>query len=457
MKVRLAALFCFLAFACIWLRAEEPRKIIITNANLVNPRTGQVEKNRTVVVKDGRIEAVSKLALIGKGHDLHIVNASGKYLIPGLWDMHVHSAFADTPGWSEDVLYPLYIANGIVGIRDMGGNLEVLQKRRQRTESGELAGPRLYFAGPFLDGSENDAQTRSIATPEEARKAVDEQKEKGVDFIKILDRASRESYFAIAEESAKDKISFVGHVPDVVSASEASKAGQKSLEHLSGILLACSSKESELRQQRLEARAKGDRVGLRNNLIQILATYDPAKAKTLFQEFVKNNTWEVPTLVWTRVNDNLDAPDLASDPRMKYVPVAVRPQWNQETLLKQVTPETRAVRKQEFPKYLEVAGSMQRAGVQFLAGSDGPDPYVFPGSGLHDELELLVKAGFTPAKALEAATYNPAVFMGKSDMGAIQQGYVADLVLLDANPLEDIRNTRKIDSVWIAGNRVTPK
>ncbi len=182
-------------------------------------------------------------------------------MIPGLWDMHVHSAFV-SPAWDEKVIYPLYIANGVTGVRDMGGDPDVLERRRSRIESGELLGPHLIFAGPFLAGGKSDQQTIAVNTPEEARRAVDTVKKQGLDFVKILSNVPRDSYFAIADESAKQKIPFVGHVPYSVSVREASAAGQKSIEHLTGILLACSSREDELRAQGLTALANRDYCGL---------------------------------------------------------------------------------------------------------------------------------------------------------------------------------------------------
>ena len=202
-------------------------------------------------------------------------------MIPGLWDMHVHSAFV-SPAWDEKVIYPLYIANGVTGVRDMGGDPDVLESRRKRIESGELLGPQLMLGGPFLAGGKSDRQTIAVNTPEDARQAVDTVKKQGLDFVKILSNVPRESYFAIADESAKQKIPFVGHVPYSVSVREAATAGQKSIEHLTGMLLACSSREDELRAQGLAALAKRDYAAYEKLGPQIMSTYDPAKAGALF-------------------------------------------------------------------------------------------------------------------------------------------------------------------------------
>jgi imidazolonepropionase-like amidohydrolase len=278
-------------------------------------------------------------------------------------------------------------------------------------------------------------------------------KASGADFVKILSNLSRDSYFAIAEEASKDKIPFVGHVPDTISAAEASSAGQKSIEHLTGVLLACSSREDELRGKRLKARKDHDYAAFSGLVSQMITTYDPDKAHNLFVELARNHTWQVPTLVWIQTSASIATPNLAADPRLKYVPASVRLQWAPEKLLKQTSTQQLAALEREAARDLELVNAMRAAGVQFLAGTDGPDPYVFPGFSLHDELEWLVKSGFTPLQALQTATLNPASFMLKSDQyGVVEPGHAADLVLLDANPLEDIRNTRRVAGVVMNGN-----
>jgi len=429
--------------------AASSQPLIIFDVNLVDTRQGQIVTHATVVVQDGRIQTIARFVPM-RTRRPGLIIASGKYLIPGLWDMHVHSAFS-SPTWDEKVIYPLYIANGITGIRDMGGDPDLLEQRRNRIERGELLGPHMIMAGPFLAGGKSDAQTIATNTPAEAKQAVETLKKRNVDFIKILD-VPRDSFFAIAEAAKQQHVTFVGHVPRSVSALEASAAGQKSIEHLSGILLACSSKEQELRRRQLDALSARDYAGFAALGKEVIATYDGAKAKDLFRHLSKNGTWQVPTLVWTQTNASLDDPALAGDPRLKYVPASIRKEWDPAKLLKGTSTEILQLQKVEAARDVELVRAMHDAGLQFLAGSDGPDPYVFPGFSLHDELEWLVKSGLTPAEALQTATLKPAEFMGKADRyGAIEAGRVADLVLLDGNPLEDIRNTRKIAGVVLSG------
>jgi hypothetical protein len=224
------------------------------------------------------------------------------------------------------------------------------------------------------------------------------------------------------------------------------------MDHLTSVLLACSSEEEELRQERREAEASRDLAGLWSVGLRAIATYDPGKAQNLFLELSSNNTWQVPALVWTQASANLDHSDLGTDPRLQYVPASVRAQWQPGNLLRQTAPKRLADLKAEAARSAELVGSMQRAGVRFLAGTNSPEPYVFPGFSLHDELELLVKSGLTSLQALQAATSNPALFLIKLDQyGIVEEDHVADLVLLDASPLEDIRNTRKIFAVIVGG------
>ena len=257
----------------------------------------------------------------------------------------------------------------------------------------------------FWWAESRDSQSIAVNTPEEARNAVETLKKRHVDFIKILSNVPRDSYFAIAEESRKEHLPFVGHVPFSVSVAEASNAGQKSIEHLTGFVLASSSEESLLRQQILQASATHDRAAYFAAGRRASETYDPVKAAGLVSVLAKNNTWQVPTLVWTQTQATLE-PDSPSP--LKYVPASIRKQWIQG----QASSEQVAEYKRDAARNPEIVKEMHRVGMRFLAGSDGPDPMVVPGFSLHRELELLVESGFSPLEALRAATFNPAQFPG---------------------------------------------
>lgn len=372
------------------------------------------------------------------------VDGSGKFLIPGLWDMHVHMVFGDWFPRGKDVTLPLFIANGITGVRDMGGELVVLQQWRKEISAGTLIGPRIVMSGSMLDGPQpRFPSSIAVKSPEDGRKAVDDLKRRGADFIKLQSLIPREAVFAIADEAKKQGISFVGHVPDAVRASEASNSGQKSFEHLIGIFEGSSPLEDEF--------IKGAKTEK-----QFLATYDAKRAEALFSLLAKNQTWQCPTLVWERGGNLIDETDFAHDTRAKYVPAYWKGvTWKRftEQVEHDFNTDDLATRKAFVAKELEVVNAMHRAGIPFLAGTDTPPGvYIFPGFSLHEELERFVAAGFTPMEALQTATLNPARFLGMEDrLGTIEKGRIADLVLLNANPLEDIRNTQKIEAVVVNG------
>ena len=424
--------------------------LILTNVNVVDTRFGAIAGNQTVVIKNGRIAGIARHALIPGNRSTQVVNASGKYLIPGLWDMHVHSARETTGGWDERAIYPLYVANGVTGIRDMSADFDALKKRRDRIAAGELLGPHILMAGPFLSAGKSGAQTIGANTPQEGRMAVRELKRQGVDFVRILPALSRESYFAIADESQKQHLPLTGYPPESVTALEASARGQRIIEDLSGVALACSAKEDALRHRRLEDLKKNDLADYEAASAEAMASYDQQKAWSVFVQLADNFTWQVPTLSWWHAEAELTKAKARSDPRLKYVPASVQSAPDSE-ILGEHRAEPVDLEKTSAT-FIRLAGVMRHNAVPFLAGTDSPAAYVFPGFSLHEELELMVQGGFTNLEALQAATFNPALFQTKLDQyGLVEQGRVADLVLLDANPLADIRNTRKIAAVIMGG------
>jgi imidazolonepropionase-like amidohydrolase len=302
----------------------------------------------------------------------------------------------------------------------------------------------MFIAGPMLDGPvPRFPSSAPVANEADARRVVDDLKARGVDFIKIQSLIPRDGYFAAADEANKLGIVFVGHVPDAVRASEASIAGQKSIEHFTGIFEGCSTIEDDL--------IKGPK-GLGLNV----KTYDPARAKVLIALMAKNQTWQVPTLVWERGQWLVDDIDLSHDPLIKYAPSS----WKDHTwpmfvsdIKKDMDTDPLPVRKKFVQMELDMTLAMFRAGVPFMAGTDtAAGVHIFPGFSLHQELVLFQRAGLTPMQALQTATLNPARFMGRTaDLGTVEKGKLADLVLLDANPLEDIANTQKIRGVVLAG------
>ena len=425
-------------------QTASPEKYALTHVAVVDVHSGKVTMDQTIAIDAGRIVSVGPAKAAQLSADAKTIDCTGLFLIPGLWDMHVHLEFGDWFPHSKEISLPLFIANGITGVRDMGSELETVQSWRRDIEAGKLIGPRIYTSGPMLDGPKpRFPSSIPIASPEDGRRAVNDLKRSGADFIKFQSLIPREAVFAIADEAKKQNIAFEGHVPDSVRASEMSEAGMKSFEHLIGIFEGSSPLEDEF--------LKGNKTETR-----FVASYDSKRAEKLAELLAKNHTWQCPTLVWERGGNLLDVADFSKDDRARLVPSSWKTgTWKRFTdeIEQGYATDNLATRKKFLEKELQVVQLMHKKGVPFLAGTDTPPGvYIFPGFSLHEELQRFVAAGFTPLEALQTATLNPAEFFGLgSQLGSIEPGKFADLVLLKANPLADISNTQKIAAVLVRG------
>jgi imidazolonepropionase-like amidohydrolase len=427
-----------------------PAPIVITHVTIINPGTSSVRVDQDVVIIGDHITAVSDATKFQPSKNARVIDGTGKFLIPGLWDMHVHSAFGDWFPGGRDIILPLFIANGVTGVRDMGGDVPVLVRWRKEIADGQIIGPRMIISGPMLDGYLPDGKLRfpssvAVTTPASAVAAVDSLKAQGVDFIKVQSVISHDAYLAAAAEAHRQGLPIVGHVPDKVRIREVVEAGQKSIEHLMGIFEGCSTEEDKF--------TKGE-----GTLNLLLTTQDQPSCDALTKLLAQNQTWQVPTLAWQRGGTFLDQRDLKHQPLDKYVPAYWRDvTWRRFTdeMMPDLLHDPLALRQQYFARNLQMVGSLHHAGVPFMAGTDtAPGVYIMPGFSLHDELANFVEAGFTPMESLQTATSNPAKFLGmEGSFGSIEPGKIADLVLLSANPLDDIRNTQKITAV-LAGGRL---
>src|SRR5215468_10330771 len=429
---------------------REPPATVITHTTVINPGTSSVQANRTVVVMGAHIMSVSGAAKFRAPKNARVINATGQYLIPGLWDMHVHSAFGDWFPGGRDIILPLFIANGVTGVRDMGGELPVLLEWRKQIADGQIVGPRMVISGPMLDGYLPNSKLRfpssiGITTPDTAIAAVDLLKAQGVDFIKVQSVISHDAYLAAAAEAHKQGLPIVGHVPDKVRLDEVITAGQKSIEHLMGIFEACSTEQDKF-------------IEGKGSLPLLLTTYKQQRCDAAIRLLAQNTVWQVPTLAWQRGGTFLDQLDWKHQPLDQYVPAYWREvTWKRfnDEMMPDLQRDSLASRQEYFTRNLKMVGTMHRAGVPFLAGTDAaPGIYIMPGFSLHDELANFVEAGFTPMEALQTATSLPARFLGQENLfGSIEPGKTADLVLLSSNPLDDIHNTQKITLV-IANGRI---
>jgi len=443
--VRTALAFLALGAAPCGRAAAQDVPLVIEHVAVIDVIAGRAQPDMTVEIRGTTIAALSAGRRARAPRHARVIDGSGEYLIPGLWDMHVHVSW---PPGAARVVLPVMVANGILGARDMHGTLDAIVALKRAVARGSPIGPRLFVAGPALDGPNSYLPAaRVLRTADEAREAVRQLKAGGVDFIKVYSSLPKDVYFAVATEAKSEGIPFVGHVPYAVTAAEASDAGQRSMEHLTEVDVGTSSEEVKIKAEEIEAMVQ--KHGYIPDAHRLRATYDSVKAVTLFERFRRNETWQVPTLIvlyqpghllpgGSPTNDSLDV----------YIPNALRQYWHS------VPAEVAASIGALYPIHAGLVGRINRAGVPILAGTDCPNPYIYPGFSLHDELSLLVHAGLTPAEALRTATINPPRFLGLTDsLGSLATGKVADLVLLDGNPLEDIANTKRIRAV-IQGGRL---
>jgi imidazolonepropionase-like amidohydrolase len=388
--------------------------IAITNVTVVDVISGTRQPTMTVVTKAGQIVSIGPQISLPAGAVQ--VDGLGRFLIPGLWDMHSHNQASGAESLE------LYLANGVVGTRDMGSDLEFILPLRDRLRRGELNGPEIIAAGPMLDNAPADWPfRRRVTNAQEAREAVRDLKKRGVDFIKVHNNTPRDVFFAIADEAPKLGLSFAGHVPLAVTIDEGAASGIKSIEHLS------------------ESRVFRECTGK-------VQPYDAERCRPLFDKLAANHVWQTPTLAFFRV-----LPDVFSGTPMPHAEYAsdsllelTRRNIEASKLDEQALSFLRSMSKTS----LSVIRDMLPRGNAFLAGCDGG----VPGFCLHDEMHALTDAGLSPLQALQTATINPARFLGReTTQGTIEVGKRADLVLLDADPLIDIRNTRRIAAVVVSG------
>ncbi len=446
MRQLLLCLLSLLFAAPAGARADPPQQpLAFTHVTLIDATGAAARRDMTVVVRDGRIAAIGRTGRAALPQGVRTIDASGKYMIPGLWDMHTH--------WGRADYLPLYLANGVTGIRLMRG-LPVHQEWRRAATEGRLLAPHLVIASPLIDGPDPVHRDSIIAgSAAEGRAAVARAIAGGADFIKVYSLLPRPAYHAIIDEARRRRIPVAGHVPRSISSGEASDAGQRSIEHLSGIAFVCSRREAELpadiARLRAEVAAGANYLTLLRRLEgKHLDAYDPRKCARLFGRFRRNATWQVPTL---SVNHSaiLQADPAFSDARRRYLPAAARgTDPADHPVYRHFTRADFARLARNLEQELRLVGAMQRAGVGILAGTD----VSLIGFSLHDELALLVRAGLTPMEALQAATRNPAAYLGRlGTLGTVEVGKLADIVLLDADPLADIGNTRRINAVIAQG------
>ncbi|MEO6254856.1 MAG: amidohydrolase family protein [Ferruginibacter sp.] len=426
--------------------------VLIRNINVINVMTGQIEYDKTILVSDKKIKQISSGPIQIK--NTRTVNGKGKFLIPGLWDMHVHTV--------DSSYLELFIINGVTGIRDMGGaavnsnngcesiGYEKLMNWRKLINSGLLTGPRILISGPPVSNT-GWATSINIQTPEDARNAVKKLKSLGVDFIKVYEKIPLDAYKALAKEAKVAGLSIAGHVPiETVSLIEAAEAGQRSIEHIRDPLLMCftSNREELLHFFYEDNWSKSD---IEWGLLQ----YD--KCPGTIEALKKYKTWLVPTLTVEKAKVAISDPKFVNDERRRILPKSVQ-QGFEDYVAKKLSLST-VDKKSDSSWWLRqklLVTRMHTEGIGFMAGTDCACEGGLPGNSLHNELRLFVEAGFSPLEALQTATINPAMYLKATDsLGIIKEGKNADLVILNQNPLLDIAATESIYAVIQNGQLIT--
>lgn len=445
---------CVVLGACA---QTQPADLAIRGATVVDMIDGSLHFDQTILVKGDRITAVGPVDEVAVPNATVVVDGTNGYVIPGLWDMHVHLFNNLSRRPPNEWYFPLLIANGVTGVREMWTRLDqtqTLDRWRREILAGRLVGPHIAAAGALVDGPASWLPTAdTVTSASEARRFVRRAKAAGMDFIKVYSHLSRESYFAIADEARRLGIDVAGHIPLRVSAREAADAGQRSNEHLLQIQEACSSHAEDILEERARFyagtySADEEDVLLDRQLALAIDTRDAQACASVLRYLGRRGLWQVPTLVNER-RWFLGVNGAVADRRSVYVPAAERRAWTRG--YGRYRWESEAQRRR-WRSTLNLVGTLAHEGVGILAGTDLGHPFVYPGFSVHDELALLVEAGLTPLEALRAATLSPARYLGRTDdHGAVEAGHLADLVLLNANPLEDIRNTREIRAVVADG------
>ena len=443
--------------------------LVISNANVIDVVSGNILPSQDVVIKADTITYIVDHRSITIQTN-ETVDGTGKYLIPGLWDMHTHTSSIPI---TRNIFLPIFIANGVTGIRNMASDcfdsakfnciregfadpypsIFEFNSWKEEIKAGTLIGPQIVAGSAQLDGPGDEVSTPlKPGTPEHAREHARILKERGVDLAKIYNFIPRDAYFAFADEANRIGLPFAGHVPEGVKASEASELGQRSIEHaaFTNVAEECSAREDELRR-RLRAELDSDEPDIMSVWLEMIESHDTIKCARVYETFVRNGTWVTPTLINSDWLPDEIAYDWREDPRLRYLPREERKYWDDDEEEPDSFQGNANARKLALFEHA-VTLAQHRAGVPLLAGSDSGGRGVFTGFGLHDELRVLVAIGLTEAEALRTATLEPAKYLNALEtQGTVQVGKVADLVLLNANPLEDITNTQKIEAVVAMG------
>jgi imidazolonepropionase-like amidohydrolase len=443
MRILICSILLFLTVN-IYSQKRVNHNYLITNVSIIDVQNGNLLTNQSIGIDSNRISKIYKTVVWPSATTI-VINGEGKFLIPGLWDMHIHYH------WNYKQTTPFLLANGIIGIREMFGDITNITMIREKEKSGVFIGPEIVSSGAMIEGMNPPWIGADIVVDSlTAREVVEKQKSEGVDFLKIGNKLNKQSYFAIAKYAKEQHIDFAGHIPVQVSAWDAISLGQKSIEHNIRILEAVAPHIDSLRKN--FPSNPFDVIKWKIKLYAyVVDNFNECQFDSLLHILSNSNTWLCPTLVVTRGQSYCLDPSFIKDFRRRFVPDYILKQWNGDL---DTTLVLLLKRKYDFE--YKLLKKMIDNGVKFIAGTDYPNMYTYPGFSLHDELELFYNAGLTSLQALQTATLNPAIYLKKlNDYGTIEESKIASLLLLNSNPLIKITNTRDIEGVFLKGKYIS--
>lgn len=417
--------------------------VVITDVTIVDVEAGRTVGPRTVVVKDGRIVSIDAPGVAHVSGSARRVDGRGRYLMPGLMDMHVHLFNLSSHRPPNDWSFAMYVANGVTGVRDMrsdAASMLLVKRWRAAVDNGQLVAPHIVAAGIAVFGK----------SPEGAAADVDAAADAGADFIKVFSEVPATHWHAIMAEAKARSLPVVGHVPASITLLEAARAGQRTGEHLTQVYEACSSAEARILAERqgLEGDALMSRASAQEG--EILEAFDQDVCRRTAKALAATGQVQVPTLVLADEDAFAQHNQPGDDSRWRLLRPDEQRRW--QSFLGQYTKEDAGLATRRWPIARNIVSILHQAGVPIMAGTDSPMPGVYPGYSLHEELQWLVASGLAPIEALRTATLEPARFLHiEGASGSVAVGKRADLVLLDADPTKDIGNTQRIRAVVLAG------
>jgi hypothetical protein len=452
-KLTVILIFSIIFFSCKE-KNTATYNLVIENGNVIDIVTGKINK-QTIYINDGRIVKVVNPEESQTFKSDIILDGTDKFILPGFWDNHVHFRGGDTLIKANKDFLKLFIMNGITTVRDAGGDLtSSVMDWKNQINNNDLVGPTIFSAGPKIDGKNATwAGSLVVEKDEDIAVALDSLEALRVDFVKLYDsRISGNLYLKTIQEATKRGMITSGHMPFTVKLEETIDSGIGAIEHLYYVLKGCSSNEKEI----TEAIKNGD-YGFWSSMSNLIATYQDSTAQKTFNTLKKHNTYVVPTLHIGNVLSYLDEVNHENDAYLKIMHLGlIKTYEGRIRSALNSSEEARQNRKALNTFFKTLTKSLSDADVKLLAGSDSGafNSYIYPGISLHKELEAMATSGISNLKVLQNSAYNGAHFLKKeSDYGTIEIGKISDLVILNKNPIEDIKNTREIHFV-IKGNEV---